>query len=811
MFNIVNESGIDLSVLEDLIQDFMPFAQERMGFKRPPGLFLKTDSENAKDPLGRTAAYGPDSLEIAIYVDGRHPKDILRSLAHELVHHAQNLRGDFEEISDTAAGYAQNDPHMREMEREAYEQGNLCFRDWEDSRKKTLNESIYYEVIKANDEGENNMSIKDWKNEEINYRLMKKFGLIKEEEKQEDNNHPAANAAAMNIVEPDVPAEKYVNEEDEEDEKDEEDEEDEEGEEDEKESSDEDSLDEYVKSLNKEAAQLLNEDWARRWLPKFLQPHDEETGTGKLLGMETGRWGSDIAGLIDPKYGQDRDIGMKDRYGNYIPGSGLELEAEKFSPEKMEQTLAHYAPAGFEVDVLDDEGNPVFDPETGEVQKQDISQQWHDETTRRQQAGWKSAAKTAGLAAAAGLGAYGAGTAGAAVANKYGALKAIGGWSSAPWSPMKMAGQLAWPYIYKPVAAAGVVWGAEELSKPYMAEADYFSPEGLGTIGDPEKQGAVQQGLVKYGILPDPETVPEDIARRMGTQFFTLEGAVTEVCEDADTFEQCTDAEQRKISDILTNQQKAIVQDAPVRFQGSEADPAAQLARQEWQIQKAGQISRRDAEKQRAAGRRVYEDSPYGWVNESQHNEIANAVYRYLMEQKAQGIAATADADAAAAAKRARVVSLQGQTQGGGQDLYDREGGAYPSDSALDYLTNLKGGESGVPAPMAGPFSVTTREKARADNLRSSMTTDDAIALGVEPTRELVFEENPPKKEEESETHGSGSEDFLTPGKKGKSKPLPKDQFKGKPPKAVPLGDEEKLDEWYKNSLYESLKKKWAK
>ena len=38
-------------------------------------------------------------------------------------------------------GYAQTDEHLREMEREAYEVGNMCFRDWEDSIKST----IYFE------------------------------------------------------------------------------------------------------------------------------------------------------------------------------------------------------------------------------------------------------------------------------------------------------------------------------------------------------------------------------------------------------------------------------------------------------------------------------------------------------------------------------------------------------------------------------------------------------------------------------------------------------------------------------------------
>ena len=32
-------------------------------------------------------------------------------------------------------GYAQDDEHLREMEREAYECGNMIFRDWEDNLK----------------------------------------------------------------------------------------------------------------------------------------------------------------------------------------------------------------------------------------------------------------------------------------------------------------------------------------------------------------------------------------------------------------------------------------------------------------------------------------------------------------------------------------------------------------------------------------------------------------------------------------------------------------------------------------------------
>ena len=61
---------------------------------------------------------------------------------------------------------------MREMEREAYEKGNLCFRDWED-RLKQLHETNY----KGKLQGDAIMSTQDWKNKELNTLLMEKWGF----------------------------------------------------------------------------------------------------------------------------------------------------------------------------------------------------------------------------------------------------------------------------------------------------------------------------------------------------------------------------------------------------------------------------------------------------------------------------------------------------------------------------------------------------------------------------------------------------------------------------------------------------------
>ena len=116
-------------------EQFLPFAHKKMGFQKPISINLISDPKNAKNPLGKTAYYDPNELKITVFVDNRHLKDILRSLAHELVHHTQNCRGDLGGDNYTGPGYAQKDKHMRKMEGEAYLSGNLCFRDWEDSLK----------------------------------------------------------------------------------------------------------------------------------------------------------------------------------------------------------------------------------------------------------------------------------------------------------------------------------------------------------------------------------------------------------------------------------------------------------------------------------------------------------------------------------------------------------------------------------------------------------------------------------------------------------------------------------------------------
>ena len=185
-FKIYNYSPNKFRGMIKLLKMFLPFAKEELGFDKDPIIKLLDRELDKAEILGKTAFYDPEKMIVSVYTHGRHPKDIMRSIAHELVHHLQAIRGDIGNGQHTEPGYAQRDPHMAEMEREAYEKGNMCFRKWEDLYKEDP-EAMKQYLIKVDVEPqltqENPMkSLNEWKNQEIFSMLMEKF--VPESKKQ---------------------------------------------------------------------------------------------------------------------------------------------------------------------------------------------------------------------------------------------------------------------------------------------------------------------------------------------------------------------------------------------------------------------------------------------------------------------------------------------------------------------------------------------------------------------------------------------------------------------------------------------------
>tara|TARA_Y100000034_G_scaffold94592_1_gene114674 strand:- start:116 stop:778 length:663 start_codon:yes stop_codon:yes gene_type:complete len=161
---IKNPANINLDGLEPHVQGMYDYFNQKLGFKKPPTMYFDSDPSNQPNILGKTAYYDPSSLQIHIFTDGRHPKDMLRSIAHELIHHKQNMDGRLDVGGYSGPGYYLENDKLRVVEQEAMLEGNKLMREYEDTIKKE----------------NKNMSLNEWKNNELNKLLLKKFGIINE-------------------------------------------------------------------------------------------------------------------------------------------------------------------------------------------------------------------------------------------------------------------------------------------------------------------------------------------------------------------------------------------------------------------------------------------------------------------------------------------------------------------------------------------------------------------------------------------------------------------------------------------------------
>ena len=140
----------------ELAKDLIRFLKKKFDFECFPKVKFVADKQNAGKIFGRTGHYEPESKEIVIYVTNRHPKDILRSLAHETIHHLQNCEGQFEyhDMGGTQdPNYIMKDDFLKMIEADAFERGNLAFREWEayhKGYKAEMNESQIVEKKKKN-------------------------------------------------------------------------------------------------------------------------------------------------------------------------------------------------------------------------------------------------------------------------------------------------------------------------------------------------------------------------------------------------------------------------------------------------------------------------------------------------------------------------------------------------------------------------------------------------------------------------------------------------------------------------------------
>ena len=131
----------DINIIEKCAQLTQHMIDKGYNIEPLPSVeFIDGDTENARDFFGKTAYYDPNEKKIVLYTEGRHPKDIVRSYAHEMIHHMQNLEDRLGNIQTTNT---QEDDHLNNIEAEANLKGTMTFRNWTDSLEEKKNKDPF--------------------------------------------------------------------------------------------------------------------------------------------------------------------------------------------------------------------------------------------------------------------------------------------------------------------------------------------------------------------------------------------------------------------------------------------------------------------------------------------------------------------------------------------------------------------------------------------------------------------------------------------------------------------------------------------
>lgn len=145
-FHVVNESKDRENYLNKKAKSIAEFMKES-GLNVYPFPEIEFNNDEQKGLFITTGYYLPDEKKVVLFCKNRHPKDILRSYAHELIHHMQNLDG--KNLHFSSADDVKDNKELEELESEAYLKGNIYFRKWTEyerkKKKNTLNESLLKE------------------------------------------------------------------------------------------------------------------------------------------------------------------------------------------------------------------------------------------------------------------------------------------------------------------------------------------------------------------------------------------------------------------------------------------------------------------------------------------------------------------------------------------------------------------------------------------------------------------------------------------------------------------------------------------
>ena len=122
---------------DEIVRDFVDFAGDRLGLERPPKIKLIRDPKQAAERKS-FGGYMPGG-GIEINIGNRHIMDVLRTLAHEMVHHKQDVAGELNDRSGEDGSPEENEANAKaavimrlwaKMNPELFQRASILAEQW---------------------------------------------------------------------------------------------------------------------------------------------------------------------------------------------------------------------------------------------------------------------------------------------------------------------------------------------------------------------------------------------------------------------------------------------------------------------------------------------------------------------------------------------------------------------------------------------------------------------------------------------------------------------------------------------------------
>jgi hypothetical protein len=103
------EGAQEQADIVEMFKKFLPLAMEVLGVDHLPKMKFEPIIDTGQQPSFGMYVNGENTLYVAL--QNRHPVDILRTVAHELVHFRQDIRGELNDQSGATGSPEENQAH----------------------------------------------------------------------------------------------------------------------------------------------------------------------------------------------------------------------------------------------------------------------------------------------------------------------------------------------------------------------------------------------------------------------------------------------------------------------------------------------------------------------------------------------------------------------------------------------------------------------------------------------------------------------------------------------------------------------------